>query len=168
MASQTPIDAAQSSSWCAPNSIPPDVFKNTFKVQYKNHNKYCRNITHYSDSSFHSHIVSQISGGSVAFHARVVVGKGVKEAVAELEFDHTGYVVCQRPSSYVDDIGEDVAVIVVEADVEFDGLAKVRAVTDEVATAEAYSVVVGEMTVTVCCPAAVIVTVAAAGVIVTT
>jgi len=90
----------------------------------------------------------------------VVVGNGVRaETVAELELDHTGYVVCHNPSSYVEDTGEDAAVMVVEVYVEFGRLFRVEAVTEDVAGAEAYSVAV-----TVCCTAAVTVTVAAAGV----
>ena len=39
-----------------------------------------------------------------------------------------------------EDTGEDVAVMVVEVDVEFDRLHRVEAVTEDVAAAEAYSV----------------------------
>jgi len=90
------------------------------------------------------------------------------ETVVELELDQTGYVVCQRPSSYVfEGVGEDVAGIVVEMDVEFNILHMVDAVVEDGAAAEVYSMVVGGMTVMVCCPAAVTVTVATAVVTVT-
>jgi hypothetical protein len=64
-------------------------------------------------------------------------------------------------------VGEEVAGIVAEMDVEF----KVVHIDDAVvegAAAEVYSMVVGGMTVMVCCPAAVTVTVAVVGVTVTT
>lgn len=71
-------------------------------------------------------------------------------------------------SYVVEDIGEDVAVIVVEMDVEFDILDEIEAVVENEAAAEVDSIVVGGTTVMVCCPAAVTVTVAAAGVTVST
>jgi hypothetical protein len=65
-------------------------------------------------------------------------------------------------------VGEDIAGIVVEIDVEFNILHIVDAVVEDAAVAEVYSMVVGGVMVMVCCPAAVTVTVAAAGTTVTT
>jgi hypothetical protein len=65
-------------------------------------------------------------------------------------------------------VGEDIAGIVVEIDVEFNILHIVDAVVEDAAAAEVYSMVVGGVMVMVCCPAAVTVTVAAAGATVTT
>jgi hypothetical protein len=145
------------------------LFKIHSEVQYKNRIMQCRNIICYSFPSTHSHFACKDPRARVQLHTRVVVGNRVRaETVAELELDHTGYVVCHNPSSYVEDTGEDAAVIVVEVYVEFARSVRVEAVTEDAAVVEAYSVAVGEVTVTVCCPAAVTVTVAAAGVTVTT
>jgi hypothetical protein len=105
----------------------------------------------------------------VHLQARLAVGdEATTETDVELELDQTGYVVCQKPSSYVfEDVGEDVATIVVEMDVEFT-LHIVKVIVEDGAADEVYSIVVGGMMVMVCCPAAVTVTVAAAGVTVTT
>jgi hypothetical protein len=65
-------------------------------------------------------------------------------------------------------VGEDIAGIVVEIDVEFNILHIVDAVVEDASAAEVYSMVVGGVMVMVCCPAAVTVTVAAAGATVTT
>lgn len=85
------------------------------------------------------------------------------EVVAELELDHTGYVVCQKPSSYVvEEALQGAAVAEVEMYMESDVMNGVEDVI------EANSIVVVGRMVMVCCPAAVTVTVAAAGVTVTT
>ncbi len=125
-----------------------------------NHITHCRQIIYHSFTILLFPFSTQ---------ARVVVGDGVRlETVAELELDHTGYVVCQSPLSYdFEDMGEEVAVIVVDMDVQFDVLVKVEIVIEDVAAAEAFSVAAGDVTVTVFCSAALTVTVVAAGVIVT-
>jgi hypothetical protein len=93
-----------------------------------------------------------------------VVGRNFEaETVAELELDHVGYVVCHNPSLYVvEDVIEGIAVVVVETDVESGMMDEINMVAD------VNSIVVVGMMVIVFCPPAVTVTVAAAGVIITT
>jgi hypothetical protein len=83
--------------------------------------------------------------------AKLFVGdKVIPDAVAELELDHTGYVVCQNPSSYVvEDTGEDVEVIVVEVEVQFDVPGNVEYAVEVAAAAELYAVAMGDEAVTV-------------------
>lgn len=155
----------------------PDAFKIHSKVEYMNRRMHCRHIVYHSVSIkfiFHSLDREQqqepINRSQLAHpQARLVGGKVTTETVVELELDQTGYVVCQKPSSYVfEDVGEDVVEIVVGIDVEFDILHIVDIDVEDGAAAEVYSTVGGGVMVMVCCLAAVTVTVAAAGVTVTT
>lgn len=80
-----------------------------------------------------------------------------------LELDHTGYVVCQKPSSYVfEDFGGLVVVVVFDMDMIL-GVQDVEVAAMDVTTAEVNPVAAVGMIVTVYCPAAVTVTVATAG-----